>query len=76
MTDGPQLIISLGGAVITALVAAVGVLWKENKKWQTRWIQEHNKRLEDLKEHGRTSEIFLRALEKRRNGSSEAPQSR
>lgn len=68
-------LLALGGGVISALLGAVGILWKENKVWQSRFLSERNKRIEDQKDHYQTSEIFLRALEKRRSGSSDPPPS-
>lgn len=64
------LLIQVVTAVIATLCGVIVVLWKEQRKWQTRWLNEHNKRLEDLKEHGRTSELFLRALETQRKKNS------
>lgn len=74
------LVEKLAGGIITALVAVIGVLWAENNKWRERFLgeqmkrlEDQAKRLEDLKEHGRTSEMFRRALERKRNEYSEPP---
>ncbi len=56
---------------IGALVTAIGILWRESVKWQTKWQQEHDKRIQDLKEHDATSAKFLLALERLQSESLE-----
>jgi len=63
----------LAGAVIAALLAGMGILWKESHKWQARFLNEQAKRLEDLRDHGRASEMFLIALKQKRRESSDRP---
>ncbi len=68
-------LVGLAGGVISALLGAVGILWKENKTWQNRFLNERNKRIEESKDHYQTSEMFLSALEKLRSKNSERPPS-
>jgi len=69
------ILVGLAGGVISALLGAVGVLWKESKSWQNRFLNERNKRIEESKDHYQTSEMFLAALEKLRSKNSDRPPS-
>lgn len=69
-------LVQVVGAVITTLLLAIAGLWRENGKWQRLYRNEQQKRIEDLKEHGRSSEMFLNALKKQRRVSSAPPPSR
>jgi hypothetical protein len=69
------LLVKVVTGMVTVLCGVIGLLWKEVHKWQLRYLNERQKRIDDAKEHYQTSEIFLRTLEKLRSRSSERPPS-
>jgi len=54
--DDPTTVKLLGGAV-TGLIGVIGLLWKDNQKWQDRWRREVKDRNEDAK-------LFLKGLDR------------
>lgn len=61
--------------MVSVLCGVIGLLWKDCRKWQTKFMNERQKRIEDAKEHYRTSEMFLTALKQQRRTSSDPPSS-
>lgn len=72
--DANALVIKLLCSAIGALATVVGILWREQRRWQIQWQQEHDKRIADLKEHDQVSAKFLLALERLQSERSEQRQ--
>jgi hypothetical protein len=60
-------------AACGVLGAVVAFLYRETRRWQDLYHEEHKRRLRDLKQHSHDAERWFEALVKQRRKNSEGP---